>query len=406
VTLAAVTICWLIFGVYIYLFSINKINTNNIITHSGFLLVAFTYLNAMRERNRYGDISYYIEAGEALLKGKHLPDSYFYPPLWATFLRFIVPYGEDITLTIAWVLNILSLFLFFFLLQKTLIKYGFGMNTAAISVAIFLLANTAVFRTLGYVQVNLHVLNFILGSLLLFDDHKSLSALCLAFAIHLKASPAVLVLAFLLELNFSWVIWLGIHLIWISGLSYFTVGLQPFMDFLNNAVMMSSNHEIVSYRDVSFDAIFNTLGQFNGFISHNWRVLALVSKLTLGLVALRFIFPLPSGPGARLMKSLPILLILMTMASPIVWEHHSIFLALPFLILLKKIDTPQEWTLYIFAFFFQFVIPAFDFFPWSYVRFISPFVILWLLWKTQNQESSTFKSTNAWFTSLSQNSKP
>ncbi len=405
VTFSAVTLSWLIFGVYAYLFDTKKINASNILMHIGFLIVAFTFLNAMRERSEYGDFSYYIEAANALIKDKHLPATYFYPPLWATLLKYILPYGEKFALTAVWTLNMLSLFLLYFLLHSTLMKYSFSANSASFIVTAFLLTNTTIFRTLGYMQVNLHVLNFILGSILLFNKNKFISALCLAFAFHLKASPLILAFAFLLELNFTWLIWLAFHILWISGITLYTDGISPFFDFYNNAIALASQRGFSTYRDVSFDGFFSTLGQFNGFFSTHWRTLALASKLSLGLIALFIIFQRLSEktkPGARMFNSMPILLILMTMSSPIVWEHHGIFLALPFLILLPRLNTPTNWTLFIFAYFFQFIIPTFDFFPWSYVRLIAPFVILFLLWKTSDQESTGFQKMNQWFNDLSQ----
>ena len=53
------------------------------------------YLNILRERFRYGDYAYYIEAATALLKHQALPDTYFYLPLWATILQFILPLGDQ-----------------------------------------------------------------------------------------------------------------------------------------------------------------------------------------------------------------------------------------------------------------------------------------------------------------------
>ena len=69
-----------------------------------------------------------------------------------------------------------------------------------------------------YVQVNFHVMNFILLSILLYKRRRRrdgqrpsfLSALMLALAVHFKASPVVLVLAFLLEFNWKWLLWFAV----------------------------------------------------------------------------------------------------------------------------------------------------------------------------------------------------
>lgn len=53
----------------------------------------FVYLQILRERFRYGDYHYYLEAATALANGQPLPDTYLYLPLWATLLQFIVSLG-------------------------------------------------------------------------------------------------------------------------------------------------------------------------------------------------------------------------------------------------------------------------------------------------------------------------
>jgi uncharacterized membrane protein len=78
---------------------------------------------------------------------------------------------------------------------------------AALTTTLFLLVNMPVLRTFMYVQVNFHVMNFILLSILFYGSRPFLSALMLALAIHFKASPAILVLAFLLHFNWKWLLW-------------------------------------------------------------------------------------------------------------------------------------------------------------------------------------------------------
>jgi len=98
------------------------------------------------------------------------------------------------------------------------------------------------------------------------------------------------------------------------------------------------------------------------------------------------------------------LFILMTLASPVVWEHHGIFLALAFLLLLRRLETPNEWIWFGFAYFLEFLLPTFDFLPWSYGRLFAPLIILWLMWKaTKKQNVSHFFTTfNGWLNKLSE----
>ena len=110
-----------------------------------------------------------------------------------------------------WLLNLASLVLFYVLLQRTLQRYGFTPSFSALATILFMLVNAPLLRTLVYVQVNLHVLNLILLSILLYPRRPFLSAFALALAVHLKISPAVLVLAFLLETDWRWLAWFALE---------------------------------------------------------------------------------------------------------------------------------------------------------------------------------------------------
>jgi hypothetical protein len=100
----------------LYLLANEKINKENLWLTAGFFLVMFVYLNILRERFRYGDYHYYLEAAIALSNGQPLPDTYLYLPLWATLLQFIVSLGDQGVMIVLWILNIIALAAFYFLL--------------------------------------------------------------------------------------------------------------------------------------------------------------------------------------------------------------------------------------------------------------------------------------------------
>ena len=104
---------------------------------------------------------------------------------------------------------------------------------------------------------------------------------------------------------------------------------------------------------------------------------------------------------ARLYNSIIPLFVAMTVASPLVWEHHGIFLTLPFLLLFKKLESPTEWILYGAVYLLVFLTPTFDYFPWSYARLPGLLILLALLWMTRNRTENTFfPAFNAWAESL------
>ncbi len=100
----------------------------------------------------------------------------------------------------------------------------------------------------------------------------------------------------------------------------------------------------------------------------------------------------------RMLNAIPPLFILMTLASPIVWDHHGIFLTLSFLLMLKRINSSAAWAWFGTAYFLEFILPSFDFFPWSYGRLVAPIIILVLMWgvSKKTEEPRFFDVVNEW----------
>jgi hypothetical protein len=413
ITLASVAVTWLLGGLFLYLIYTGRLHTRNALSWAGFFLVALAYLNLLRERAEYGDIEYYIDAALKLSAGQALPGEYFYPPLWATLLAWLAPLGENGIFLVVWLLNLLSLFAFYFLLTHTLQLYGLSSRLAALVTTVFMLANTPLLRTMVYMQVNLHVMNAIFLSLLLYRRFPALSALAMALAVQLKASPAVLVLAFLLEWNWRWLAWAALSFLVVGAIPVLGYGFSPYLDFINNTLGLAAGHAL-SFRENSFDGLFTALAEFlnlsPAFVSigtYVAKALLLAATLLVTRVNIRqeTFF---SGEGKRLYNAIPSLFILMTLASPVVWEHHGIFVSMSFLVLLKKLDRPAEWAFFGFAYFFEFLLPTFDFFPWSYGRLVAPLVCLWLMWQVSTENtaiagagpSSRFERFNCWLDSF------
>ena len=247
---------------------------------------------------------------------------------------------------IAWIANVLSLFLFYFLLHRILEHYQFRPNAAALITTLFTLVNMPIMRTLMYVQVNFHVMNLIFLSMLFYKDRLFLSALALALAVHFKASPAVLVLAFLLEFNRKWLAWFAINMVLIAAFTIAIYGISPYFDFINNFILLNAPHAL-SMHDSSFDsAIGMTLSYFRADFSVI-RILVYLAKGIAVFVALYLCIRPPTffskgESKVRLYNSIIPLFVAMTLASPLVWEHHGIFLTLPFLLLFKKNGIPYR----------------------------------------------------------------
>jgi len=398
VTLEATAFTWIGIGAILYLLVNDKINKDNILFIAGFFLITFIYLGFLRERFRYGDYAYYIEAATAMRNHQTLPDTYLYLPLWATLLQYIVPFGDQGVLAILWPLNIIALAAFYFLLVKVLERYGFSHHLAVIVTFLFMLVNTPIHRTLGFVQVNLIVMDLIFLSVLTYQKNIFLSALTLALAVHLKTSPAVLVLAFLLEFNWKWVTWFAITFLIIGLIPIATNGVTPYFDYLANISILTQIPD-TNFHDTSFDSFLRFLNPFFGINIQATRIMTYAAKATLLIGSLLVMAKsIRSNSFAssenKMMNALPPLFVLMTLTSPIVWDHHGSFTTLAFLLLIKRIDSPNLWTWFGFIYLLEFILPSFDFFPWSYGRLIAPIIALWLMWKTaDNKEPSQFITT-------------
>ncbi len=405
VTLSSTAASWLLIGALVYLLANEKINKSNLWLSAGFFLVMFVYLGILRERFRYGDYHYYLEAANALANGQPLPDTYLYLPLWATLLRFLVPIGDQGFMIVLWIVNIIALSAFYFLLIKILQHYNFTQHLSIFITVIFILVNTPLMRTLGFIQVNLLTMDLIFLSLLAYPKNTLLSALTLALAIHLKTSPAVIVLAFLLEFNWRWLAWFMLSFLVIGLIPAAINGFDPYFQYVNNAVLLTQIPD-TNFHDTSFDSFLRFLNPFFGIQIETTRIMALVAKIILLIATLysmaRNIRERSFSQENRLLNAAPALFIFMTLGSPIVWDHHGLFVTLPFLLLLKRIHSPAQWIWFFGAYFFEFIQPSFDFFPWSYGRLLAPMIVLWLVFATrkENEPSPFITSANQWLAKL------
>lgn len=406
VTLASVALLWVSAGALLWLAQAGRIHRANVLGVAGFFVVLWLYLNILSERFRYGDYQYYLDAATRLFNHEALPSTYYYPPLWATLTQFLVPLGETGFFLVLWLLNVLALLLCYVLLLRMLERYGFSGPLAALVTTLFLLINTPLLRTLVYVQVNLYALNLILLSLLLYPRRAFLSALALALAVHLKSSPAVLVLAFLIAKDWRWLGWFILSMMGLAGVTLAVNGLAPFLDMLRNLQGLALSQNMI-FHDTSIDSFLRFTGRLVGLGLGPIRIVVYAVKLTLLAATLAVVarairaasFTRPEEPARAVLNAMPPLLVFMTIASPVVWEHHGVFLALSFLVLLKMLDRPSDWLWFGFAYLLEFLVPTFDFYPWSFGRLLAPLIILWLMWKTAARQagpSPVFEKADAW----------
>ena len=405
ITLACVGIVWFLAGIILVLLWRGWLNRRNFLLCAGFCLVFLLYVNIIRERTNFGaDWKDYYQAAENLRAGVHLHSKYFYPPLWATLLEPLLPFGSRAVFAACWLLNFVSFGAFYFLLVAALRRYGFSEYLSVVVTTLFLLVNVPVFRTFAYVQVNFHVMNLILAGFLLYPRFRAVSASAVAVAVHLKSSPVAFAFGFLLRKDWRWLSWFGIALVGILFATVLINGASPYVDFVKN-VWNIYNWRDPDYRDNSIDAWFRTIQRAIGY-NPGWTMAFIAIFKLLLLAAICFIvyrcirkstFSGSTGTSDVLLDASPALLILMMTASPLVWEHHPVFASLSYLVLLKVLSGPLEWMLFGAAYMLAYLFPTFDFFPWSCGRLASSIIWMYLAWRASGRSgiSSVFSRTNA-----------
>ena len=407
-TFLSVAIAWLFIGVFLALLACRRIHAGNAVTAAGLFVVSLLYVNFARERINYGDITDYIRAASNLAAGTHLNARYLYPPLWATLLKPLVGLGERTVFDVCWLLNLCGVMVFFVLLHHVLKRYGFAPRLAAVTTALFMIVNVAIVRTLCYVQINLHVTNFILLSILAYPRSAFVSAAALSVAVHLKMSPIVLVIAFLLQRDWRWVAWFLLCMFLITDATIVSNGVYPYSDFLLHARRIFAGGDVY-FREYSINSFFRALFQVLAIDAAPvryvvWIATALTAAAGSAVIVSnvrRETFRPATRAGGTMHNAAPGLLVVMMLLSPLIWEHHGVFAALPFLALLKRLSSWREWLVYGSAYAAVFLIPTFDFFPWSYARLAGLFAWLWLAWSVSRspEESAVFSKANAWFES-------
>lgn len=387
ITLASVAVVWLSVGVSLAFLRNALFRSEHGIALVCTLFAILLYANILRERITYGDVGSYVAAAHDLANHVPFHERYLYPPFFATVLVPLLPLGDVGIMGLCWFANLFSLGVFSVLLVSVLARYGYDRRISGLLTILFLAVNVPVLRTLGYVQVNLHVTNLILLTLLCYPRFPILSALALAIAVHLKTSPIILALPFLLCRDWRWTVWFGIITIGLVGVTVVPYGWDPFGAYLNNIHNIYSANGLC-FRENSIDSLFRGAAFLIGIPldSLSWPI-GIAKTGVLVMVLLTMVRAMKNKVFARTCQmsnsvhdGVPVLMIFMLLGSPLVWEHHPVFVALPFLLMIKCLDTSVECVLYGFAYFAAYLMPTFDFFPWSYGRLLSPLILLGLIY--------------------------
>jgi Glycosyltransferase family 87 len=386
--------------------------------HAAFLLVfvlmGFSYLNIVREPHTagLGDFKPYFLAAVDMSLDRPIAQKpgrlYLYPPLLATLLSPFVSMGIYRLNLIFQMLNYLAVLLLMILLYLALQHYRFSKELAALALLGIMVANVPVSRTLIHHNVNLHVANLILLSLLLFGKHNFWSACSLSLAIHLKVYPLVLVLPFLYQKQWHWCTWfVASQGLIIVATSVFNSP-RYYLEFLSQ---VSTITEIVP-SNVSIDSfLYNTLRLFElrpwtgeKITAHALRLLLAIGVLKPWYqLAHRGLFVEAPGDKRVILNSYVLLPVLMLVVSPSIWTHHFVLLMLTMLVLPSILRAAWEFWLFVYSYAFIFLIPIYDIYFVSYLCLLGLILLIVLL------NGAAKRRTDAapeWFRRLNQQLAP
>jgi len=362
---------------------------------AGALLWLLPVLAAIHQVSEYATPSWdwkcYVGGAEALLGGSTpYADCYLYPPLLAQLFAWAYPWfhllGEGLGLGAPkhWMLvfftwhsfQVLMVGLTTLLLNRLARRHGLSVLLAAAVVALLLLVNAPLERTIRHNQVNLIVLNLVLLALDRVDQRPWLSGILVALAAHIKLLPVVLLAAFVFAKRWA-AAW---GLILVGGLlALVQVGLSEpsgmWGDFFDHAPQFVQGEY---FRDNSLTGlIFNLIrvpidlmgGDIKGW-QGPLRLIGMCASVGAGAVVLS---------RMRLRTDTDWLgsmcLAVMLLVSPVTWEHHYVW-ALPLSVLsLAKFGPTQPARVGI-AVLLMFGLPTFDVFPLSYHRLVGLLMLL------------------------------
>jgi hypothetical protein len=306
------------------------------------------------------------------------------------------------------VLNYVAVLLLMILLYLALQRYRFSKELAALALLGIMAANVPVARTLINHQVNLHVANLILLSLLLFGKHHVWSACSLSLAIHLKVYPLVLVLPFLYQKEWRWcagfVASQGIIIVATSVLN----SPRYYVEFLSQVSAMTE----IAPSNVSVDSfLYNALRLFGlrpwageKITAHALRLLLAIGILKPWYqLAQRGLFAEAPGGTRVILNSYVLLPVLMLAVSPSIWTHHFVLLMLTMLVLASILRAPWEFWLFGYTYVFIFLIPIYDIYLVSYLRLLGLILLIVLI---NGAATRPTEAAPEWFRRLNQQLAP
>jgi hypothetical protein len=376
--IVSLVLLWCLLGIVLWWLTRRGLTADTLPLLVGAVVVSLLYLALLRERVFFGDYRAYMGAARAMLAGAPLPDRYLYPPFWAFLLSLIQrafgggAVGDGAAMLFIFVANHLSVVGFFILGSLFLRRCGLSRALASLLMLAAVVVSAPVLRNMVYLQVNLILVDLVLAGVLVLRRSVVLSALFFALATHLKVVPLAFVPVFIYRREYRWVVLYGLFCAGVAWMTTLTGGVAYYREFIEN---LGQWHP-AGLRSCSLYSFFERtrrllpFGLPAGGLFNATRVVLGGWAYALSYLSIRGrVFA--EGPDARtaaVINGLVPLWFLLPIVAPTVWVHHLVVIIIPALLVLGSMRGARNVSLWVAGYFFTFLLPAFDFYPWSYLR--------------------------------------
>jgi hypothetical protein len=184
--------------------------------------------------------------------------------------------------------------------------------------------------------------------------------------------PVLFVPVFIYRKEFRWVIYYGLLSVGIAWVTTLSGGIGYYLEFLGNlgqwhpAALRSSSiysfiertHRLLPV-ELPVSALSNTARVLLGLWVYALSYLSIRRGVFTGSERTR---------STDVINGLIPLMFLMPVLSPTVWVHHLVVLILPAILMLVYMSERPRLGLWCTGYFFTFLLPTFDLYPWSYLR--------------------------------------